>query len=223
MAVSSDSKATATSDAALTKRQVAAAERRAQILAASRKVFLERGLVGARTRQIAEEAGVKEAILFSHFSSKEEIFAAAVFDPLEELIAEIVDRVNVVEGVDDQAKHRVFVEENRKALEVMKEVVPLLGVALFSNVELGRRFFVERLAPLLEQWAEVTERGMRGWEHRPIDPRIVMMSAWGMHFGLTLDAAMREEGIDTAKTTKEISDLLYYGLVHKPRSRSRKR
>jgi AcrR family transcriptional regulator len=36
-----------------TKRQLAAAERRAQILAASRKVFLARGLVGARTRQIA--------------------------------------------------------------------------------------------------------------------------------------------------------------------------
>ncbi|MGH9000014.1 MAG: TetR/AcrR family transcriptional regulator [Acidimicrobiia bacterium] len=204
-----------------TRRQVAAAERRAQILAASRKVFLARGLAGARTRQIAEEAGVKEAILYSHFASKEDIFAAAVFDPLEELVNEIVERVNLIGGANAQAGQRVFLEENRKALEVMQEVVPLLGVALFSNVAIGRRFFVERLAPLLEHWAQVTENAMEGWAHRPIDPRIVMISAWGMHFGLALDAAMRDKELDTVKTTKEISDLLYYGLAHTPKSRSK--
>lgn len=205
-----------------TKRQLAAAERRAQILAASRKVFLARGLVGARTRQIAEEAGVKEAILYSHFSSKEEIFAAAVFDPLEELVTEIVDRINVVETVDDVARQRIFVEENERALEVMTEVVPLLGVALFSNVALGRKFFAERLVPLLEKWAAATEKGMKGWAHRPLDPRIVMISAWGMHYGLALDAAMKDKTLDTGKTSKEITDLLYYGLAHTPRSRPKK-
>jgi TetR/AcrR family transcriptional regulator len=207
----------------LTKRQVAAAERRAQILAASRKVFLARGLVGARTRQIAEEAGVKEAILYSHFSSKEEIFAAAVFDPLEELITEIVDRVNVVETMDDAARQRVFVEENERAVEVMTEVVPLLGVALFSNVALGRTFFVDRLVPLLEKWAAATQSAMKGWAHRPIDPRVVMISAWGMQFGLALDAAMNDKPLDTAKTSREVTDLLYYGLAHTPKPRSRKR
>jgi TetR/AcrR family transcriptional regulator len=206
----------------LTKRQIAAAERRSQILAASRRVFLARGLVGARTRQIAEEAGVKEAILYSHFSSKEEIFAAAVFDPLEELVTEIVERINVAETADDAARQRLFVEENQRALEVMTEVVPLLGVALFSNVALGRKFFSERLVPLLEKWAEATEKGMKGWAHRPVDPRIVMISAWGMHYGLALDAAMRDKTLDTAKTSKEITDLLYYGLAHTPKARPKK-
>lgn len=207
--------------AVLTKRQVAAAERRAQILAASRKVFLARGLVGARTRQIAEEAGVKEAILYSHFASKEEIFAAAVFDPLEELITEIVKRLSQIEGADDQSRQRAFVEENERSLEVMTEIVPLLGVALFSNVALGRQFFTERLAPLLEKWAAITKKSMKGWEHRPVDPRIVMISAWGMHYGLALDAAMRDKPLDIAKTNREITDLLYYGLVHSPKSRSK--
>src|SRR5581483_9739101 len=142
----------------LTKRQIAAAERRAQILAASRKVFLARGLVGARTRQIAEEAGVKEAILYSHFASKEEIFAAAVFDPLEELMTEIVDRLSQIDDADEVTRQRLFVEENERSLEVMTEVVPLLGVALFSNVALGRQFFAERLVPLLEKWAAITEK-----------------------------------------------------------------
>lgn len=206
-----------------TKRQAAAAGRRAQILAASRKVFLERGLVGARTRQIAEEAGVKEAVLYSHFASKEEIFAAAVFDPLEELMAEIVDRVSVAADIpDDHAKQRVFVEENKRALEVMQEVVPLLGVALFSDVELGRKYFVERLAPLLQQWADATRLAMRGWEHRRVDPRTVNITAWGMYYGVILNAAMRNEELDPSHTLKEMMDLLYYGLANKPAGRKKK-
>lgn len=206
----------------LTKRQIAAAERRVQILEASRKVFLERGLVGARTRQIAEEAGVKEAILYSHFASKEEIFAAAVFDPLEELVSEIVERVKIAVDNDDSAKQRMFVEENQRALEVMNEVVPLLGVALFSNVELGRTFFVERLAPLLEKWADATRLAMKGWEHRKVDPRTVMISSWGMHFGLALDASLRGEDLDVNKTSKQLVELLYYGLANKPKPKAKK-
>jgi TetR/AcrR family transcriptional regulator len=206
-----------------TKRQAAAAERRAQILAASRKVFLDRGLVGARTRQIAEEAGVKEAVLYSHFASKEEIFAAAVFDPLEELVTEIVDRVKVAAEIpDDHAKQRVFVEENQRAFEVMQEVVPLLGVALFSDVELGRKYFVERLAPLLQKWADATRLGMKGWEHRKVDPRTVNISAWGMYYGVILSATMRNEELDRSRTSKEMVDLLYYGLANKPGGRKKK-
>jgi len=206
-----------------TKRQAAAAERRAQILAASRKVFLDRGLVGARTRQIAEEAGVKEAVLYSHFASKEDIFAAAVFDPLEELVTEIVERVRVAADIpDDHAKQRVFVEENQRALEVMQEVVPLLGVALFSDVELGRKYFVERLAPLLQKWAEATRLAMKGWEHRRVDPRTVNITAWGMYYGVILNAAMRGEELDPSTTSKEIIDLLYYGLANKPAGRKKK-
>ena len=207
----------------LTKRQIAAAERRVQILDASRKVFLARGLVGARTRQIAEEAGVKEAILYSHFASKEEIFAAAVFDPLEELVSEIVERVKIAsESPDDHAKQRMFAEENQRALEVMNEVVPLLGVALFSNVELGRTFFVERLAPLLEKWAEATRLAMKGWEHRKVDPRTVMISAWGMHFGLALDSSLRGEELDVNRASKQLVELLYYGLANKPKPKAKK-
>lgn len=145
-----------------------------------------------------------------------------MFDPLEKLITEVVDRVSVFDKLDDQARRRLIVESNQRSVEVMKEVVPLLGVALFSNVELGRRFFVERLAPLLEKCVAVTEKSMSGWDHRAVDPRIVMITAWGMQFGMALDAAIRDKELDTAKTTKQITDLLYHGLVHTPRPQSRK-
>jgi AcrR family transcriptional regulator len=63
--------------------------RRESILAAARTVFIEYGLGGARTRLIAREAGVTEALLYRHFVSKAELFECSVLEPLETLITEL--------------------------------------------------------------------------------------------------------------------------------------
>jgi TetR/AcrR family transcriptional regulator len=204
-------------------RQAITAERRQRIVDASRRVFLERGLVRARTRQIAEAAGVKEAILYSHFASKEEIFSAAIFDPLEALISEIFARVDLLGTADEHTRQRIFVEGHIRFIEVMKEVVPLFGVALYSNVEVGRRFFTGRLLPLFNSWFKLTERSVEGWSHRNANPRTVAMAAWGMHFGMALDAAMTDDELDVTGTARKVADVLYYGLLRPEPSGKSKR
>src|SRR5437588_149420 len=62
-------------------------ERRQLILEAARRVFLETGFAGARTRRIAEEAGITEALLYRFFPSKLAIYEAAVLQPLEAFAA----------------------------------------------------------------------------------------------------------------------------------------
>lgn len=51
-------------------------ERRAAIIKAVRHVFAEKGFDGATTRELADAAGVSEALLFKHFPHKEAIFSA---------------------------------------------------------------------------------------------------------------------------------------------------
>jgi len=51
---------------------------RARILNAAVRQFSESGLAGARTEQIAEEAGVNKALLYYYFKSKEDLYAAAL-------------------------------------------------------------------------------------------------------------------------------------------------
>jgi AcrR family transcriptional regulator len=51
-------------------------ERRAAIIRAVRHVFAEKGFDGATTRELADAAGVSEALLFKHFPHKEAIFSA---------------------------------------------------------------------------------------------------------------------------------------------------
>lgn len=60
------------------RRRLSAGERRAQLIDAALDVFARRGFVGATTKEIAEEAGVAEAIIFRHFPSKEALYAAVL-------------------------------------------------------------------------------------------------------------------------------------------------
>ncbi len=48
--------------------------RRVSIIENAAKVFAERGLEGARTRDIAKACDVNEAILYRHFASKQDLF-----------------------------------------------------------------------------------------------------------------------------------------------------
>jgi len=58
----------------MTTDRLPSAERRDAIIEASLHLFAQHGLHGVTTRQIAEAAGVSEALLYRHFRSKEELF-----------------------------------------------------------------------------------------------------------------------------------------------------
>jgi AcrR family transcriptional regulator len=51
-------------------------ERRAAIIEAVRTVFAEKGFHATTTRELAQAAGVSEALLFKHFPTKEALFSA---------------------------------------------------------------------------------------------------------------------------------------------------
>src|SRR3954451_23009252 len=84
---------TRSADAAPTARtpsrqSAAAARRRAreqQILAETRRLFDESGVRDAQIDDIARAVGINRAIIYRHFSGKEELFALAVESYLEEL------------------------------------------------------------------------------------------------------------------------------------------
>src|SRR5437867_1020495 len=59
--------------------RLASGDRRTQILAAALEVFAEQGFHGTRTRELAKRAGVSEALVFSHFPTKQALIRA-IFD-----------------------------------------------------------------------------------------------------------------------------------------------
>ncbi|MCB0895564.1 MAG: TetR/AcrR family transcriptional regulator [Nocardioides sp.] len=76
------------------RRTAAAARRRArekQIIDATRELFDERGVRDAQIEDIAKAVGINRAIVYRHFTGKEEVFALTLVGYLDELRAELAD------------------------------------------------------------------------------------------------------------------------------------
>jgi AcrR family transcriptional regulator len=58
--------------------RMAAGERRHQIVEVALRLFSERGFRGTTTKEIAQAAGVSEAIIFRHFATKDELYTAII-------------------------------------------------------------------------------------------------------------------------------------------------
>jgi len=87
--------------------------RRAAIIRTARTVFVDKGFNGTTTRELAEAAGVSEALLFKHFPSKEALYAAILRTCFEDEGSRIVERLRslrpstsaLVFLVDDLVSH----------------------------------------------------------------------------------------------------------------------
>jgi AcrR family transcriptional regulator len=60
------------------RRRISGDERRESILELTSRAFAERGYDGVRTAELAESAGVSEALIYQHFRTKAELYRAAV-------------------------------------------------------------------------------------------------------------------------------------------------
>jgi AcrR family transcriptional regulator len=72
-------------------------ERRAAIIQAVRRVFAEKGFDGTTTRELADAAGVSEALLFKHFPNKEALFSAMQLSCCNEQSQGRFERLNSLE------------------------------------------------------------------------------------------------------------------------------
>jgi AcrR family transcriptional regulator len=72
-------------------------ERRAAIIKAVRAVFATKGFHGTTTRELAEAAGVSEALLFKHFPNKEALYSAMQVSCCREQDAAKLERLKALE------------------------------------------------------------------------------------------------------------------------------
>jgi AcrR family transcriptional regulator len=80
--------ATSQTDEPTSRRSSTAVRRRAResaILTATRRLFDERGVAEAQIEEIARAVGINRAIVYRHFTGKEELFALALVGYLDEL------------------------------------------------------------------------------------------------------------------------------------------
>lgn len=84
---------------------------RERILAAALDLFSELSFDGATTREIAARAGVTQPLLNYHFSTKDELWRAAVDGLFDSLAGVLAARAEGLRGVDEVTVARLMVRE----------------------------------------------------------------------------------------------------------------
>ncbi len=82
--------------------------RRAEILAAAERIFVEHGYEGATIRKIADEVGLSSTALYMHFSEKGEILQEICRQAFEQLLC--VNRRITAEQANPEARLREILE-----------------------------------------------------------------------------------------------------------------
>src|SRR5574340_66718 len=157
--------------------RVPAQDRRQQILELATRLFARRGYQGTTTRQIAEQAGVNEAIIFRHFPSKEHLYWAVIEHQIrrrggrERLRAELQ-----AEGSDAE----VLTALAERLLRRDTTLSRLLLFTALENHKLSHRFFRTHVAQYYEVLADYVRRGIAARRFRAVDPLLAARGFLGM-------------------------------------------
>jgi AcrR family transcriptional regulator len=84
---------------------------RDRITEAALELFAERSFDGATTREIASRAGVTQPLLNYHFSSKDELWCAAVDRVFTQLTQALTARAEGLRGVDELTVAKLLIRE----------------------------------------------------------------------------------------------------------------
>jgi AcrR family transcriptional regulator len=177
--------------AAAPRRRLTAEARKNSILAAARRAFTETGdMNGTTIKLIAERSGISEAVIYRHFESKDQLFFEAVVEPLKKAVDDLVAAAELVDKDEPLTPERQLTGMTglyKQLVATLSEVLPLLGLVLFGDPQVARRFYRENFAVamdrLAEAWRQVEDRYGFPFESPDIAARAVM----GMALMLALE------------------------------------
>src|ERR1035441_3140984 len=145
---------------------------RARILDAAVWQFSANGLVGARTEQIAEEAGVNKALLYYYFKSKEDLYAAALEFVFEDVRADSISVLEANASAGERFVHIVLNHFDRSySHPSMRTLMQQEMVRLHQGKEDRMARMAEKLfRPMWDKLEGVLEEGIASGELILVDP-----------------------------------------------------
>jgi AcrR family transcriptional regulator len=144
---------------------------RALLLAAARRVFLERGYYAATLDQIADEAGFSKGAVYSRFASKADMFLALLEDRITERAAQNARLAAELAGTGNFAALLDQAERAERGAPGWRLLVTEFRIHAARDPELNRRYaalHARTLDGVAQVFTEISKEGARGL---PIPPR----------------------------------------------------
>jgi AcrR family transcriptional regulator len=201
---------------ATTHVRIAAEDRRQQIVDVARELFASRGFEGTTTRELAEHAGINEALIFRHFPSKEELYWAVLQHMIDMRGTKDRLREHVSAGLSERETLTAVARDilNRSVL-----LTRLLFYSVLEKHELSDRFFATHVIAYHEILADYIHKAMEAGRFRKMDPVLAARAFIGMfsyHFQIQeLFGGKNHRNFDSDDVIKQQVDIWLEGM--KPR------
>src|SRR5215212_4918116 len=221
--------------------RMCADDRRRQIAEVAMRLFSERGFRGTTTKEIAQAAGVSEAIIFRHFATKEELYTAiidykgcggagagpvaerpeqlAVIDELRGCVAE------ALEAADDLAVFQGVAQHMLDHHQGDPDFLRLLMYIALENHSLGQVFWDKNVRVLYEFLGGYVRRRQREGAFRDVDPYAAVRVFLGsvIHHSLVnllwdKDPAGRIFRVTNEEAARQFAEILLRGIAADPDS-----
>jgi len=196
--------------------RLSAIDRRQQILEAASGIFARKGYEGTTTREIAEQAGVNEALLFRHFPSKENLYSTLI----EELCAARGKRSRIRQivehGGSDEEVFESVAREILSRTDSDRELTRLLWFTALENHGLSARLFNAVIANYFEALAGHIRERIRQGAFRKTDPLLAARAFLGMvayHFLIQeLFGGEQYQKFDPGQVARTLSQIWLAGM-----------
>ncbi len=203
--------------------RMAAGDRRQQIVGVAMRLFSQRGFRGTTTKEIAQAAGVSEAIIFRHFATKDELYAAILDEKacVAGTIAEMCEPVaEAIERRDDSA---VFTGLAYTMLQHHEQDLEFIRLLLYSALE-GHELFQMFWERNVRELSVFMRSYIGGRQHdgafRNVEPLIVARAFTGMIINhslvnLLFDPQRRLLDLSNEEAAHQFSEILLQGVLNR--------
>ena len=155
-----------------------AGERQASIISAAAALFAAKGFNGTTTREIAQTAGISEALVFKYFPTKRALYAAILAEKVQ--ISQLMDNVEAAAEKRDDARVFTLVASFRIHRGADPSLLRLLLFSALEGHELSDMFFRSRHRVFYEYLAGYIRRRCQEGAFRCLDPLLAAQAFVGI-------------------------------------------
>ena len=190
------------------KKRMTGDERRRKIIQAAMYVFSRSGFSGATTRKIAQKAGISEAMIYSHFKDKEDLYSAIIDQKIQES-EPLYYPLDAMRKKDDE---RVFETIVSNFMQRYSEDTTFLRLLLFSALEgheLAGMFVAGPVRRFFEFLAEYMRERIDEEAFKPVNPEIASRCLVGMvHYFVLLKKIYGDETLQSIELNEAIETMI---------------
>ena len=161
-------------------------ERRAAIVTAAIRLFSERGFRGVTTRELAAEVGVSEPVLYQHFATKRDLYAAIIDSKSHDVERVTTDLEKYLDTDDDHGFFRHLAELILAFHEHDPAYMRLLLFSALERHELADLFHSRQTCAFFDAVTRYIQRRVAQGAFRELDPFFIAKAFAGMvdRFGM---------------------------------------